>query len=289
MSSMDSGKFKHHKEFRFNRYWALVLPLLMLILMLYVYPILKILWMSFTEPTPGFQNYQLLFTSSSILHMFWTTLKVCAITTVLSMILGYIVAYAMIHVGDRHRLWMLLFILVPFWVSVLVRAFSWLMLLHDGGAINSMLLGLGLITQPLQLVRNQLGVVIGMVHYMVPYAALPLFANMRGIDARLITAARGLGAGPAQAFWKVFLPLSLPGVIGAGVLCLILTLGFFVTPAILGGGKTLMISEYVSVQILQVVRWGVGAMLATVLLLLIALLLATMARFVNIREMFGAR
>jgi putative spermidine/putrescine transport system permease protein len=128
-----------------------------------------------------------------------------------------------------------------------------------------------------------------MVHYMVPYAVLPLFANMRGIDKQLVTAARGLGAGSFESFWHVFFPLSLPGIIGAGVLVFILTLGFFVTPAILGGGKTVMIAEYVSVEILWVAHWGVGAMLAVVLLTAIALLLFMMARFLDVREMFGAR
>jgi putative spermidine/putrescine transport system permease protein len=112
---------------------------------------------------------------------------------------------------------------------------------------------------------------------------------MRAIDPRVVTAARGLGAGPFEAFWRVFLPLSLPGVIGAGVLVFILTLGFFVTPAILGGGKTLMVAEYVSVQILQTIRWGVGSMLAVTLLLIVLGLLAVMSRVVDLRALFGAK
>jgi putative spermidine/putrescine transport system permease protein len=284
MGAFSSSKF----SFRVNPYWLFVSPLLMMIVVLYAYPIFKVLLISFTDPNFGFQNYQRLFTNSSIHHMMLTTLKICTITTILSMLLGYFVAYAMIHVGKRHRLWILFFILVPFWVSVLARAFSWLMLLHSNGIINNLFLNFGFITEPLELVRNQMGVIIGMVHYLIPYAVLPLFANMQGIDKRLVTAARGLGAGPFKAFCQVFLPLTLPGIIGAGVLVFILTLGFFVTPTILGGGKTVMIAEYVSVQILQIMHWGVGAMLSVVLLASIAILFMVLTRFVKFRELFGA-
>ena len=273
---------------KINPYWLLVLPLLIVITYLYAYPILKVLWISLSDPVMGFQNYKNLYSSTSIQHMLMTTLKICLLTTIISMLAGYIVAYAMTQVSARHRLWMLLFILIPFWVSVLARAFSWLMLLHDGGIINTFLLDMKVIEEPIHLVRNKLGVTIGMVHYMIPYAVLPLFTNMQGIEQKLIMAARGLGAGRIKSFWHIFFPLSVPGIIGSGLMVFILTLGFFVTPSILGGGKTVMIAEYVSVQILQVVRWGIGSMLAVVLLVVIALLLVVMSRFLNIREIFGA-
>ena len=126
-----------------------------------------------------------------------------------------------------------------------------------------------------------------MVHYMVPFAVLPLYANMRGIDLRLVSAARGLGASPWEAFLRVFLPLSLPGIIGAGVLVFIFSLGFYVTPAILGGGKTLMVAEYISLQITETLRWGLGSMLASTLLISVFAVMAILARFVNLRRLFG--
>jgi putative spermidine/putrescine transport system permease protein len=272
-----------------SSYWLLVLPLLAFLVLLFVLPIGQVLWISLSEPSLGLQNYRHLVTSGSIHRMLWTTFRVCALTTALSLVLGYAVAYAMVHASPRHRTWMLLFILVPFWVSVLVRAFSWLMLLHDGGILNSFLESQGIITEPIHLVRNEVGVLIGMTHYMIPYAVLPLYATMRGIDRQYVMAARGLGAGSFEAFRRVYLPMSLPGIVGAGVLVFILTLGFFVTPAILGGGKTVMIAEYVSVQILNIARWGVGAMLAVVLLVSVFALLGLMGRFVDMRTLFGAR
>jgi len=124
---------------------------------------------------------------------------------------------------------------------------------------------------------------------MIPYAALPLYANMKGIDPRLVPAARGLGAGPVQAFLKVYLPMSLPGLISAGILTFIFSLGFYVTPALLGGGKTIMIAEYIAVQINDTLNWGLGSMLATTLLLAIFALLAVMSLFVDLRKVFGVK
>ena len=274
---------------RVNPYLLLILPLLALLAFLYVWPMMQVFWISVSDPEFGLQNYAKLIENRGIHKMLLTTFKICIVTTALALFFGYVVSYAMIHVSDRHRTWMLLFILVPFWVSVLARAFSWLMLLHDNGIVNDLLRAWGITDEPVHLVRNQIGVFIGMVHYMIPYAVLPLYASMRAIDQRCVTAARGLGAGPFEAFWRVFLPLSLPGLIGAGVLVFILTLGFFVTPAILGGGKTMMIAEYVSVQILQTIRWGIGAMLAVTLLMIVLALLAVMSRIVDLRALFGAK
>jgi putative spermidine/putrescine transport system permease protein len=184
---------------------------------------------------------------------------------------------------------MLTLVLVSFWVSVLVRAFAWLTLLRSNGIINEWLIGLGLIDEPLDLVRNQFGVLVGMVHYMIPYAVLPLLANMKGIDTRLMSASRGLGAGAVETFIRIYLPLSLPGIIAAGLLVFIISLGFFVTPAILGGGRVLMIAEYVSVQVLITTQWGAASMLSAVLLISVFGLLFLMSRFVNLNTMFGAR
>jgi len=274
---------------RASPYWLLLLPLLVPLVLLYLVPLGRVLWISFTDPTPGLANYERLLAFPALQRVLFTTLRIGAITTGLALLLGYLVAYVMVHAGPRHRLWVTAFVLVPFWVSLLVRAFAWLTLLRTEGVINQALLGWGLVAQPLALVHNELGVVIGMVHYMVPYATLPLYANMQGIDPRLADASRSLGAGPLTTFLRIFLPLSLPGIAAAGVLVFIFSLGFFVTPALLGGGKVVMIAEYVSVQILQTVRWGVGTMMASVLLLTVLLLLVAMSQVVDLRRLFGAR
>jgi putative spermidine/putrescine transport system permease protein len=269
-------------------YWLLVLPALAMMLIFFMWPLGKVLHISVTEPSFGLANYERLFTSGSIHRMLVTTMRICVTTTVVTMLAGYLVAYAMVHASGRHLRWLTFFVLLPFWISVLVRAFAWVTLLRNNGLVNQALLDLGWIGEPLALVRNELGVVIGMIHYMIPFAVLPLYANMRGIDRRLVAAARGLGARPLEAFLRVFLPLSLPGIVGAGVLVFIFSLGFYVTPAILGGGRVLMVAEYISVQINETLRWGLGTMLASTLLIAVFMLMALLARFVNLRRLFGA-
>ena len=269
-------------------YWLLITPALTAMLLFYFFPLGKVLWISVTEPRPGLDNYALLFTSESVHRVLLVTARICVITTTVTLVLGYVVAYAMIHARDRHLRWLTFFVLLPLWVSVLVRAFSWITLLRSNGLINQGLLGLGVVSEPLPLVRNEFGVSVGMIHYMIPFAVLPLYANMQGIDLRLVAAARGLGAGPFEAFRRVFLPLSRPGLVGAGVLVFIFSVGFYVTPAILGGGRVFMVAEYIAVQILNLLRWGLGTMLATTLLFGVLLLMAALGRLVNVRKLFGA-
>ncbi len=270
-------------------YWLLIAPAVLMMAMFYLYPLFKVLWISVTEPQPGLGNYERLFTSESVQRVLYVTARICVITTAITLLLGYLVAYAMAHSSAAQLRWLTFFVLLPLWISVLVRAFAWVTLLRSNGLINTTLQQLGIIDEPLALLRNELGVMIGMVHYMIPFAVLPLYANMRGIDLRLVAAARGLGASASQAFARVFLPLSKPGIVGAGVLVFIFSLGFYVTPAILGGGRVLMVSEYIGVQILNTIRWGLGAMLATTLMISVLLLMWALSRLVDLRNLFGAR
>jgi putative spermidine/putrescine transport system permease protein len=270
-------------------YWILIWVPLLLLALFYLYPLAKVLWISVTVPSPGLGNFGQLYSSTAIRRILIITTRICAITTVLALLIGYLVAYTALQVRSRHGEWILFAVLLCFCLSVLIRAFAWLTLLQSRGVVNSALMDLGLISSPLPLVRNEFGVVLGMVHYMVPYAALPLYANMKGIDPRLVPAARGLGASPFCAFLKVYLPLSLPGLVSAGILVFIFSIGFYVTPALLGGGKTIMIAEYIALQITDTLNWGVGTMLATTLLLTVFLLLAALAKLVDLRQIFGAK
>ncbi|WP_241666797.1 ABC transporter permease [Muricoccus nepalensis] len=269
-------------------WWGLILPAFLLMTAFYVAPILQVLAISFTEPQPGLGNYERLLTSESVQRVIGTTLRIGVVTTAIALLLGYALAYRIALSGPRAQRWWLLAVLVPLWISVLVRAFAWVTLLRRQGLVNQGLMAAGAIEQPLALVWNEFGIVVGMVHYMVPYAVLPMLSAMREIDPRVLAAARGLGAGRAGAFLRVFLPLSLPGVIAAGVLVFIFSLGFYITPAILGGGKTLMAAEWIKLQILDLIRWGLGAMLATVLVVAILATLAVFSRLVNLRRLFGA-
>ena len=272
---------------RFNVYWLLVAPALFLVVILYAAPIINVLLLSFTDPKPGLGNYYKIIESDTVSRLILTTIRLCLITTLASVMLGYVVAYAMLHALSGVRQRMMSILLISFWISVLVRSFAWLMLLGHNGLLNNALMASGVIAQPLPIMRNEFGVLIGMTEYMLPYAILPLLANMQGIDLRVISASRSLGASNVQTFFRVFLPLTRPGIVAASLLVFISSLGFYVTPAILGGGKVQMIAEYISVQLLVTVRWGTAAMLATLLLVSVLVLMYVLNRFMKLSTVFG--
>lgn len=269
-------------------YWLTIAPAVLLLLALYAVPLGRVVWISVSEPVAGFGNYTLLFSSASIHRTLLTTLRVALIVTVISVVLGYAAAYAMQAARGPVQRWMLFLVLFPFWISVLVRAFAWVTLLRSNGVLNTLLMKGGLIETPLPLLRNETGVVIGMVHYMLPYAILILYAAMRSADLRLVAVARGLGASRLQAFGKVMLPLTRPGIVAAAFFVFVFSLGFYVTPAVLGGGKVLMIAEYVALQINETLRWGLGAMLATTLVAGILGSILLVSRVVDLRRVLGA-
>lgn len=264
-----------------------LMPALGILCFLYLLPLAKVLVISVLEPSFGFANYEKLVLDDGLRRVFWTTFRISGITTVVSVFLGYIVAFVMVNSTPRQLRIMAVCVLIPFWISVLVRAFAWVVLLRSGGVINSVLLKMGIISQPLELVYNDFGVIVGMVHYMVPLAVLTLYGQMSGIDVRLKMAARGLGASPWYAFRRTFLPLSVPGIAAAAILVFISALGFYITPAMLGGGKTLMLAEYVSVTITSTVNWGLGTAMASTLAILVLLLLFVLSRVVDLRRVFG--
>lgn len=263
-------------------YWLLLLAPCVFLGVFYFLPVANVLILSITDPQPGVQNYRTLAESAALQRIFGNTLRVSLATTALTVLLGYLLALGMVSVPPRERRALMFVVIASFWISALIRAYAWVAILQPNGLINQALMGLGLIDRPLALVRNELGVIIGMVHYMLPYAVLPIYANMSGIDARLMAAARALGASRLRSFLWVFLPLSLPGLAGAGILVLIFSLGFYITPAILGGGKVVMIAEYISIQISETLRWGLAATLATVLVAAVVALTVWMSRYLEV-------
>ncbi|CPQ36200.1 ABC transporter permease [Bordetella pertussis] len=266
----------------------LVLPAAVLIGGMFLLPVLRILAISFTEPHADLGNYAALFTEPLYLKIMATTARICAWTTLIALGLGYVLAYVMANSSPRMRSWMIIGLLVPFWLSVLVRAFAWVLLLAREGPVNATLMALGVIDSPLALLRNETGVLIGMVHYMIPYAVLPMLTNMLGIDRSLMAAARALGAGPVATFLRVYLPLSLPGVLAAGVLVFIFSLGFFITPALLGGGKTVMVAQYIEFGISETMNWGISTAFAATLLVAVIMSLVLVSRVVRVPSLFGA-
>ncbi len=257
---------------------ALAAPAVVLLVAVFAVPIGLVLSISVTDPALGLGNYALLVSGAGVRAVLGKTFQIAAIVTVVAVAFGYVFAFAMAHVDSSARTILLSCVLVPLWASVLIRAFAWVTLLRTNGLVNQAALALGLLESPLPLMRNDLGVVIGMVHVMLPLATLPIYSVMQAIDRRLVPAARSLGASEGRALLAVFVPLSMPGVAAAAVLVFVTALGFFITPAVLGGGKTVMAAEYINVQITATLRWGLGAMMATVLLATVLCLFALGAR-----------
>ena len=178
-------------------------------------------------------------------------------------------------------------VLLPFWTSLLVRTYAWLVLLQKRGLVNDWAITLGLWEEPLKIVHNMTGTLIGMVHIMLPFLILPVYGAMKAIDRDYLKAAANLGAGPTRAFWTVFFPLSMPGLIAGSLMVFVLCLGFFVTPAVLGGGKVILVSMKIVSNIELFVNWGAASALGVVLLALTVITLWIASRFLRLEQMTG--
>lgn len=267
-----------------TRYWLLAAPALAVMIVFYIWPLVNIWAISMTEPALGFGNYVKMTESQAVQTSFVITFRVAALTTVICVLLGYICAYSITNVIRSARPLLIAMVLLPFWVSVLIRSFAWIVLLGRSGLANDAMRDLGLIDAPMRLMHNEFGVILAMVHVMLPFAVLPMMANMRGIDRAYTEAARGLGASEFTAFRMVYLPQTLPGVASGALLVFVLSLGFYITPALLGGGRVLMVSEYITYQIQEFLNWGLGTAISVALLVATALVLIVAARFVNLRS-----
>jgi putative spermidine/putrescine transport system permease protein len=249
------------------RAWLMV-PAVLIVGVLFVYPVSWLLARSVTEPVPGLQNFRRLIETPVYLKALWNTAIISGSVTLLCVLLGYPIAYSMAHAGERLRRLLIFVVLVPFWSSILVRTFAWMVLLQQRGLINKTLIDyLGLIEAPLTLIYNRTGVLIGMSHILLPFMVLPLYAVLSRIDPSLSQAAASLGAPPLRNFVRVYLPLSLPGLIAGSVLVFVIGLGYYITPALLGGPGDTMIAQLIEMQIADFGNWGLAGALAVILLL----------------------
>ncbi len=232
------------------------------------------------------ENYMRIFNSALYRRTYVVTFQISIAVTVICVLLGYPLCYWLSRLPSRIAALLMVFVLVPFWTSVLVRTYAWLVLLQRKGIINSSLMSAGIIEEPLQLAHNLTGSIIGMVHIMLPFLILPLYATMRSIDTDLVRAAVGLGSSPSGAFWRVFFPMSLPGLFAGVVLVFILSLGFFVTPALLGGGRVQMLAQRIESTITVYANWGAASALGVVLLLLALAVIWQMNRVFGLDKLF---
>ncbi|MDQ1667902.1 MAG: putative spermidine/putrescine transport system permease protein [Actinomycetota bacterium] len=262
---------------RAGRAWIpLVLPALLILAVVFLYPLAEIVRRSFAEVAPPgsvpFGNYQWFFETSANVTILRRTIVTSVAVTAACLLIAYPYAYLMTVVGGRTRALLLALVLVPFWTSLMVRNFAWIVLLQDQGPVNDVLAAIGVGRQ--RLIGNVSGVTIAMIQILLPFATLPIYAAVRGIDRRLLLAAQSLGAPPRRAFLQVFLPLSASGVLAGGLIVFVISLGFYVTPALLGSPTNALISQFIFIQVSTLLNWGRGGAMAMVLLVVAMALIA---------------
>ncbi len=229
-------------------------------------------------------NYREFFEASVYLKVLGNTFRVALITAAICVLIGYPLAYWLRRLPPRWQMVALALVVIPFWISILVRTYAWIVVLGNAGIVNRGLIELGLIDTPFSFLYNQLGVIIGTVNVLLPFLVLPLFAAMLKIDEQLLRAAETLGASPWTVFRRVFFPLSVPALAAGAVLVFILTLGFFITPAVLGGGRVPMVANMLDLFVNQMPNWDLASAISTVLLVVTLALFVWYLRLTRVRE-----
>jgi len=288
---INEADLKRQSQQEKYRLFGLTMPYLFMVFFLIVIPIGWLFYMSFIgrDGTLSMENYARMLKSKAYVRIFLTTFKISFLTTLICAVLGYPLAYFMSQLSNRWANICMIGVLIPFWTSLLVRTYAWLVLLQRKGVVNSLAIDIGLISEPIKFVHNTSGTLIGMVHIMLPFLILPLYANMKAIDKDCLKAASSLGATPTRAFWTVFFPLSIPGLLAGLLIVFVLCLGFYVTPAVLGGGKVIMAAMKISSNIELYFSWGAASALGVVLLTVTMAILFAASKLISIDQISGGR
>lgn len=266
------------------RLLSLVSPALLLVTVILVVPVGWLFYLSVLSDAGTFslEHYRRMWEQPSYVRTFWVTFEVSLLTSGLCILLGYPLAYFLSELPKRVANLCMIAVLLPLWTSLLVRTYAWLVLLQRRGLINNWGMELGLWSEPLELVHNLTGTLIGTVHVMLPFIVLPLYAAMRDINRDYLKAAANLGASPTRTFWQVFFPLSLPGLVCGSLIVFVLCLGLYITPAVLGGGKVIMVASRIANDIEIFFNWGAASALGVVLLIFTLFLVLVASRLVKL-------
>lgn len=279
-----------------RRPWLLLGPALVTIAVLMIIPMAIILMYTFYEfvdvgidrPAFQFSNWKEFFTDSYYHDAIWRTLRISVITTVICALAGYPAAYFIANTSYKHKWLLMLLLILPFWVSFIIRTFSWIHVLGGQGVINASLVWLGVVQEPLDLLYNEGSVIMGMIHFLLPYMVLNVYVSLEGIDRNLAPAARTLGATPWQSFLEVTLPLSVPGLAAGSLLCFVLAGGTYVTPVLLGGPGDFMFANLIYDSLLDELNWPMGATLSFVLLVMLGTVVVVYNRFMGLSQVYKA-
>ena len=271
------------------RHFLMLLPAVLVLAVLFAYPLLGIVNRSVYKAGYTLDMYRQIFRVPVYLQVILATFKVSALVTMVCLALGYPLAYMLATRRPRTAQLLMIIVVLPFFTSIIVRTYAWMVLLGRNGIVNQYLMALGFTDKPLLLLYNQGGVVIGMSYVLLPYMVLTVYSVMRSIDPRLVRAAHSLGASRLQAFRRVFLPLSLPGIAGGTLLVFILSLGFFITPALMGGPGDMMIAMLIEREVEITLNWSFASALAVILLALTLVGFTGYNRIVRLERVFEGR
>ena len=269
----------------------LILPAFALLILLFVVPLVWFFVGVLVDEGSAaavLERFVDVLSAPGIVNALITTNWISALVTALTLVIGYPIAYYLANNAGWRFALVLFCIIVPYFTSVIVRTYSWMVLLGRNGTINQALLSIGVIDAPLPLLYNKMGVLIGMTYVLLPYMVLTLYATMRGIDANLVRAAYGLGASPVYTFRKVYFPLSLHGVISGSLIVFILAIGFFITPALMGGPSDVMIAMLIERSVEITLDWTSAAIMSVALLAMTLVLYIVYYRVTDVRRMMGA-
>ena len=261
---------------------ALLAPGVLIAVLVFLVPLVRLIGLSFAAPSGPLEAYAQLLGDDIYARVFVNTFVIAIVVTVVALVIAFPVAFALTRLSRTWRGIVFACVLLPLWISVLVRTFSWMLLLERNGPINRFVVASGLAEQPLALLFNHTAVLIGMVHVLLPYAVLPIYAALLRIDPGLLRASEGLGASAVTTFLRVLLPLSLRGVATAATFTFLLALGFFVTPALLGGASSLTLSMLIDSFVSERLNWPLAAAASVVLLAASLAVVAIAGRFISV-------
>lgn len=280
------------ESFTDRRPWVLLAPALTAVTFLLLIPILFVVVYSFWLRTSigdeqvGFylDNWQKVLGDAFYRDILFQTLRIAAVSTLLCIVMGYVPAYFLAYANTRHKVLLILLLMLPFWISYIIRTMSWIHVLGASGIVNTILQWFGVIGEPLQLLYNETSVVLGLVHFLLPFMVLNIYVSLEGIDRNLTDAAKSLGCTGWQAFREVTLPLSLPGLGAGTILCFVLAAGTYITPMVLGGPGDAMFANLVFEAIITQLNWPLGSALSLVLLVLLGALVMIYTRYLGIDQ-----
>jgi ABC-type spermidine/putrescine transport system permease subunit I len=262
-----------------------LVPAIVFLVIFFLYPLLRMMALSFDAPEGSLAYYTSIVASPVYMTVLALTFKTALGVTLLCVLFGVPTAYLLANLEGTWRNVLLMAVALPFLTSILIRTYAWMAILGRNGVVNQLLQAVGLTSAPMRLMHNELGVYVGMVHVLLPFMILPAYSVMSGIDRRLLHAAQSLGASPRKALVSVFLPLALPGIASGALLVFLIAIGFFITPALLGGPKQVMISNLIEVQVMELLNWGFGSALAFVLLAATVVLMVLFDRVLGLERL----